>query len=135
MVDRASRDTVTPERAIQRRGASEFIGMVFHGYSITHVDSPAHYFWEGQLYNGRSCNLITSREGATVNSIEVLRDGVVSRGVLLDVARQKGVPWMGRARGQPADLEAPSGRRAVRVEPGSSSCCARATRGGARGGR
>jgi len=96
MVDSGEgRDTVAPERALQRRGASEFIGMVFHGYSITHVDSPAHYFWEGQLYNGRSCNLVTSREGATVNSIEVLRDGVVSRGVLLDVARQKGVPWMG----------------------------------------
>jgi kynurenine formamidase len=120
MVDSGEgRDTVTPERAIQRRGASEFIGMVFHGYSITHVDSPAHYFWEGQLYNGRSCNLITSREGATVNSIEVLRDGVVSRGVLLDVARQKGVPWMGPGEGvMPADLEAAERAQGVRVEPG-----------------
>jgi kynurenine formamidase len=120
MVDSGEgRDAVSPERAIQRRGASEFIGMVFHGYTITHVDSPAHYFWEGQLYNGRSCNLITSREGATVNSIEVLRDGVVSRGVLLDVARQKGVPWMGPGEGvMPADLEATERAQGVRVEPG-----------------
>jgi len=68
MVDSGEgRDTVSPERALQRRGAAEFIGMVFHGYSITHVDAPSHYFWDGQLYNGRSCNAITSREGATTN--------------------------------------------------------------------
>jgi hypothetical protein len=42
------RDTVSPERALQRRGASEFIGMVFHGYTITHVDAPSHYFWDGK---------------------------------------------------------------------------------------
>ena len=55
------------------------------------MDAPSHYFWEGRLYNGRSCNTVTSREGATINSVEVLHDGVVSRGVLLDVARAKGV--------------------------------------------
>ncbi len=68
MVDSGEgRDTVSPERALQRRGAAEFIGMVFHGYTITHVDAPSHYFWDGQLYNGRSCNAVTSREGATTS--------------------------------------------------------------------
>src|SRR5262245_574542 len=39
MVDSGEgRDTASPERIIERRGASEFIGMVFHGYTITHVD-------------------------------------------------------------------------------------------------
>ena len=95
MVDSGEgRDTDSPERLLQRRGAAEFIGMVFHGYSIPHVDAPSHYFWDGKLYNGRSCNLVTSREGATAASIEVLRSGVVSRGVLLDVARARGVEWL-----------------------------------------
>jgi hypothetical protein len=62
MVDSGEgRDTAPPERILQRRGAAEFIGMVFHGYTITHVDTPAHYFWNGRIYNGRSCNLITAR--------------------------------------------------------------------------
>ena len=75
MVDSGEgRDTDSPERNLERRGAAEFIGMVFHGYSITHVDAPSHYFWDGKLYNGRSCNLVTSREGATAESIEVLRE-------------------------------------------------------------
>ncbi len=120
MVDSGEgRDTVSPERALQRRGAAEFIGMVFHGYTITHVDAPSHYFWEGQLYNGRSCNTVTSREGATVNSVEVLRDGVVSRGVLLDVARTRGVRWLEGGSGvMPEDLEAAERAAGVRVEPG-----------------
>jgi len=41
------------------------------------------------MYNGRSANLITSREGAQVESVDLLRDGVVSRGVLLDIAALK----------------------------------------------
>ena len=120
MVDSGEgRDTASPERNLERRGASEFIGMVFHGYTITHVDTPAHYFWEGKLYNGRSCNLVTSREGATVESVEVLRDGVVSRGVLLDVARARGVDWIEGGQGvMPEDLEAAERAQGVRVESG-----------------
>ena len=119
MVDSGEgRDHDSPERILTRRGASEFIGMVFHGYAITHVDTPAHYFWQGKIYNGRSCNLITSREGAQVESVDLLRDGVVSRGVLLDVAALKG-RWLGSGEGvMPEDLEAAEKAQNVRVEPG-----------------
>jgi kynurenine formamidase len=119
MVDSGEgRDAATPERVLQRRGASEFIGMVFHGYTITHVDTPAHFFWRGKIYNGRSCNLITSREGAQVESVELLRDGAVSRGVLLDVAALRG-RWLGPGEGvMPEDLEAAERAAGIRVEPG-----------------
>jgi kynurenine formamidase len=119
MVDSGEgRDTSSPERVLERRGAAEFIGMVFHGYSITHVDTPAHYFWKGKIYNGRSCNLITSREGAQVEAVELLHDGVVSRGVLLDIAKLKG-RWLESGEGvMPEDLEAAENAQGVRVEPG-----------------
>ena len=119
MVDSGEgRDTCSPERGLERRGAAEFIGMVFHGYSITHVDTPAHYFWKGRIYNGRSCNLITSREGAQVEAVELLHDGVVSRGVLLDIAKLKG-RWLESGEGvMPEDLEAAEKAQGVRVEPG-----------------
>jgi kynurenine formamidase len=119
MVDSGEgRDTATPERLLERRGASEFIGMVFHGYTITHVDTPAHYFWQGRLYNGRDCNLVTSREGAQVESVELLHDGVVSRGVLLDVAALRG-RWLESGEGVlPEDLEAAETAAGLRVEPG-----------------
>src|SRR5216684_3862809 len=119
MVDSGEgRDHDSRERLLARRGASEFIGMVFHGYTITHVDTPAHYFWQGKIYNGRSCNLITSREGAQVESVDLLHDGVVSRGVLLDVAAVRG-RWLESGEGvMPEDLEAAEAAAGVRVEPG-----------------
>lgn len=120
MVDSGEgRDTASPERRRERRGAGEFIGMVFHGYTVTHVDTPAHFFWDGRIYNGRSCNLITSREGAGVEAVELLHDGVVSRGVLLDIARARDVPWLGPGEGvMPEDLDAAERASGARVEPG-----------------
>ncbi len=47
------------------QGSGDFIGMVFHGYSITHLDALSHIFWNGQMYNGRSSALVTTRQGAT----------------------------------------------------------------------
>jgi kynurenine formamidase len=119
MVDSGEgRDTAPAARQLERRGAAEFIGMVFHGYTITHVDTPAHYFWNGRLYNGRSCNLITSREGALVEAVDLLRDGVVSRGVLLDIAALRG-RWLEAGEGvMPEDLDAAEKAANVRVEPG-----------------
>jgi kynurenine formamidase len=120
MVDSGEgRATAAPERQVARRGAAEFIGMVFHGYTITHVDAPSHYFWEGRMYNGRSSELVTSREGAGAAAIEALRDGVVSRGVLLDVARLRGVDAVPLGEGvMPGELEAAECAQGVRVEPG-----------------
>src|SRR5262249_56540622 len=53
------------------------------------------------------------------NAVEVRREGVVSRGVLLDVARAKNVKWMGPGEGvMPEDLEAAEKTQGVRVEAG-----------------
>ena len=34
--------------------AVEFVGLVYHGTNVTHIDSVAHLFWKGQIYNDRS---------------------------------------------------------------------------------
>src|SRR5881397_3532382 len=56
----------------------------------TQWDSLAHIFYEGQMYNGYDAALVTSG-GAAKNSIDKTRDKIAGRGVLLDVARYKGV--------------------------------------------
>ena len=62
MVDSGEgRDTDPEERRLVRRGAAEFIGMVFHGRTITHIDALSHYSWRGKLYNGKPASQITSR--------------------------------------------------------------------------
>jgi len=59
----------------------------------TQWDALAHIFYRGQMYNGHGLQHVTSR-GATVNSIDRVADGIVGRGVLLDVPRYRGVPWL-----------------------------------------
>jgi len=113
------RENISPEQIHKRRGALEFIGMVFHGNSITHLDSPAHYFWKGKMYNNRPADLVSAREGAQVNDVEVLRNGIVTRGVLLDVAAIKNKKWLDPGEAiTVADLEAAEKFSGVRVESG-----------------
>ncbi len=120
MVDSGEgRDTDPPERKLTRRGASEFIGMVFHGQTITHIDAMSHYSWQGKMYNGTPASRVTSREGAQSHSIEAAGEGIVTRGVLLDIPPVRGVNWLEAANPvMPEDLEAAERLQNVRVEEG-----------------
>ena len=88
-----------------------------HGTS-THVDALCHY-WTGEnkLYNGFSGDLVEGR-GARKLGIQNLT-GMVTRGVLLDVAASKGVDCLdGGYVITVDDLEECCRRQDVRLEPG-----------------
>ncbi len=55
----------------------------------TQWDGLAHCFDRGRMYNGFAAADVTSYRGAVSNGIEHMKDRVVTRGVLLDVARAK----------------------------------------------
>jgi kynurenine formamidase len=61
--------------------------------SGTQWDSLAHIVFDGQIYNGYDATTVGSK-GALRNDIANARDRVVGRGVLLDVARSRGRPWL-----------------------------------------
>ncbi len=83
-----------------KTGRQSAYGIEGHGFAddmvvmslqaATQWDSLAHVFHEYRMYNGRDCALVGAK-GAEANDIAVLRDRVVSRGVLADVAAQLGV--------------------------------------------
>lgn len=56
----------------------------------TQWDGLAHIFYGGQMYNGYDCRLV-STTGAAKCGIEKTKEKMVGRGVLLDVARARGV--------------------------------------------
>jgi kynurenine formamidase len=112
----ASGDKVSSRR---NQVSVDFFGMVFHGHTITHLDSLAHFFWEGKMYNGRPAHLVSTSLGATVESVELAKDGIITRGVLVDVPMIRGVDWVERGEGvMPQDLEAAEQRCGFRVEAG-----------------
>jgi kynurenine formamidase len=84
----------------------------------TQWDSLAHVHYGGQLYNGHAVSTLTTA-GAGRNGIDKVTTGIISRGVLLDVARAQGVARLrpGQAIG-PVELEATERAQGVRVESG-----------------
>jgi kynurenine formamidase len=99
--------------------AIDYIGMVFHGVAVTHVDSLAHFFWQGKTYNGKPAHLVSTSLGATVCSVEAASKGFMSRGVLVDVPRIRGVDWVERGEGvMPEDILAAEERCGFQVDEG-----------------
>ncbi|MCI0823061.1 MAG: cyclase family protein [Chloroflexi bacterium] len=101
------------------QAATDFFGLVFHGYTITHIDSLAHFFWKGKMYNGRPAHLISTSRGATVESVELVKDGIMARGVLVDVPLIRGIDWVERGEGvMPEDILAAEDRCGFRIQEG-----------------
>lgn len=72
----------------------EFVSFAFHGFGMTHMDTPAHVIWNDQLYNGVPSSQVDSQNGATIFPITNLPDGVFSRAFLIDIPRVLGVSWL-----------------------------------------
>jgi kynurenine formamidase len=84
----------------------------------TQWDALAHVFYDGLMYGGRDIKLVTS-SGAKANSIDKIKDGVVGRGVLLDLPRHQGVEWLENGTPiLPDDLDACAEANGVAIESG-----------------
>ena len=78
----------------------------YHGYVHTHMDSLCHFFYKGKMYNGYSRDEVTDK-GAAKNSILNFKNGVITRGILIDIPRLKGVEYLEPGtRIYPEDLDA-----------------------------
>ena len=73
--------------------AMDRVAMNIHGNADSHIDALCHVIFDGELYNGVAADTVTET-GAAELSIGVAADGIVGRGVLLDVPRSRGVPWL-----------------------------------------
>lgn len=76
------------------RFALDFMGMACHGDCHTHVDALCHISYDGLTYNGLPAQEVLTSKGATSLDIASYGDGVVGRGVLLDIPRHRGVKWL-----------------------------------------
>ena len=96
----------------------DFIGIAYHGLASSHIDALCHVFVDGKMYNGFPATDVRST-GARRNSIMSARDGLCGRGVLLDIPRLRGTPYVDpRQPVTPAELDAAAGAQNVRVEEG-----------------
>ncbi|MCZ6887334.1 MAG: cyclase family protein [Gammaproteobacteria bacterium] len=111
-------DACTTTGVAGMEAAMDFIGVAFHGMAVSHIDALCHVFVKETMYNGFPASDVKST-GATRNSIMSGKDGIASRGVLLDIPRLRGVEWLEIDQRIGADeLEAAEKAQNVRVEEG-----------------
>ena len=93
-----------------------------HGPGTTHIDGFGHRFFNGRMWNGDLVSdFVTMEEGAKKSSILTLKDGIVTRGVLYDIPRLKGVPYLEPGtRITVEDLEAWEAESGAEVGPGDA---------------
>ena len=98
--------------------ALDSLAMNVHGNADSHIDPLCHVIFNRTLYNGVEPGTAATGD-RTALSIDVARDGIVGRGVLLDIPRVRGVSWL-----EPgdhvtlADLEAAERAQQVRIGTG-----------------
>jgi kynurenine formamidase len=101
---------------------SDRIAVSYHGIAHTHLDSLAHINANGVFYNGYTPDQASvMAERHRKNSIHNVKNGIFTRGVLIDIPRLKGVPYL--EPGTPIyveDLEAWEKKAGVRVGPGDA---------------
>jgi hypothetical protein len=71
--------------------SADRIAVAFHAYEYTHLD--------GKMYNGRPVNeYVTKDVGVQKSAIIVVKDGIFTRGILMDIPRLKACPGASRGR-------------------------------------
>jgi len=99
---------------------ADYFAIASHGFATSHIDALCHIFHEGKLYNGYPAEAVTAH-GATKLGIHRLHDGIVTRGVLLDIPARRGVDAL--EPGEPVfpeDLEAAEEQAGLTVRPGDA---------------
>jgi kynurenine formamidase len=91
---------------LESSGAADYFAIEPHGLATTHLDALCHHFWRGKMYNGFDMGEVDF-QGAHKCAIDVCREGIISRGVVLDVPKIRGLEWLEPGDAiYPEDLEA-----------------------------
>ena len=73
--------------------ALEAFTIDYHGFSFSHIDGVGHAIYKGKLYNEVGRDQLTE-QGAARMGVENMQQGIVTRGVLVDLPRQRGVDYL-----------------------------------------
>lgn len=99
-------------------GMAEMLILNPHHPGLTHLDALAHMPVDGLIYPGRPLTEAVTPGGVVHGSTTAFADGVVTRGILLDLAPGDRLPSAHPITA--ADLDAAEDRGGVHVEPGDA---------------
>ena len=76
------------------QNSGDRIEVYFHGISYSHLDGLCHVFYQDTLYNGHDYRDVVTDDGCSLMDTTQMKNGLVTKGVLVDMARLKGVPYL-----------------------------------------
>jgi kynurenine formamidase len=78
--------------------SADYYGIFYHGVASTHLDALCHTWDEQGMWNGRDPQREITFDGALFGAVDRWSDGIITRGVLLDVPRYRGEPHVQQAK-------------------------------------
>ena len=109
------------EHTMNRGFTTDTYRVSYHGYAHSHIDALCHILYKKQTYNGYSTADINTEKGCTKLGIDRLKNGIVTRGILIDIPRLRNVNYL--EPGTPVfveDLEAWEKKARIKVSPGDA---------------
>ena len=101
--------------------AMDYYGVFYHGTASTHIDALCHVWDQNGMWDGKKPADVIAYTGAKYGTIDQWGDGILTRGVLLDVPKHRGVPYV--TLGEPVhgwELEDIAKEEGVKLEPGDA---------------
>src|SRR4051794_33435157 len=115
-------DNASPFEHTMLRGFNmDRYAVSYHGYAHSHIDALCHILYKDQTYNGYARAEVNTEKGCTRLGIDNLKNGIVTRGVLIDIPRLRGVEFL--EPGTPVyveDLEAWEKKAGVKIASGDA---------------
>jgi kynurenine formamidase len=109
------------EHTMLRGNNMDRYAVSYHGYAHSHVDALCHILYKDQTYNGYARADVNTEKGCTKLGIDNLKNGVVTRGILVDIPRLRNLPYL-----EPGtaiyveDLEAWEKKAGVKISSGDA---------------
>ena len=94
LTDRAEDNANPFEHTMLRGNNMDRYAVSYHGYAHSHIDALCHILYKDQTYNGYARADVNTDKGCTKLGIENLKNGIVTRGILIDIARLRNVPYL-----------------------------------------
>jgi len=94
LTERAEDNSSPFEHTMLRGNNMDRYAVSYHGYAHSHIDALCHILYKDQTYNGYPRAEVNTEKGCTKLGIDNLKQGIVSRGILIDAPRLKGVEYL-----------------------------------------
>ena len=103
--------------------AADYYGIFYHGVASTHLDALCHTWDDDAMWNGRDPKKEITFDGARFGSVDHWAEGIITRGVMLDVPRHRGTSHVTQdAPVHGWELEDILVKRNITLEPGDAIC-------------